>query len=211
MPRSKRAAAAALGLALALAAPSALADVTADEIAATLSGYERAADESTIRAWSERSIPTLVALAEDAARPEFVRARAAAALRVFAPNTAARAALLRLASAPQAHPLVLRAALDGLCIGFRDTTLAARYLLSATADHREAAVWSISRANTAEARTLLERAAQSERDPAVRATIVSALRSLDAVQTPRVSAVPRALPTAAASLPPSAARVRRGR
>ncbi|MBL8683926.1 MAG: hypothetical protein JNK05_32440 [Myxococcales bacterium] len=201
----------ALALALALAAPQAAADTSADEIATTLSGYERTADESTVRAWTERSIPTLLALAEDSARPEFVRARAAAALRVFAPNSDARAALVRLASAPNAHALVLRAALDGLCIGYRDLAIAARLLQSPVSDHREAAAWSISRANTAEARALLERASLVERDVAVRSTLASALRSMASVAPVRASATgARPLPTAATALPPST-RVRRVR
>lgn len=199
-----------LGLALALGARTAIADTTADEIAATLSGHERTADESTIRGWTERSIPTLLALAEDPARAEFVRARATAALRVFAPNNEARAALVRLANATSAHPLVLRAALDGLCIGFRDLTIAARLLQSAASDHREAAAWSISRANTPEARALLERASLVERDVAVRGTLASALRSMTAPAPATRAITPRALPVAATALPPTV-RARRAR
>jgi hypothetical protein len=190
-------------LALALAPSRAAADTSADEIAAAFAGHERSAPDGTIRGWGERSIPVLAQLAEDRARPEFVRARAAAALRLFAPSRAARAAMERLATAVDAHPLVLRAALDGLCVEFGDLSLASRFLASSVADHREAAAWSISRSGRLEARAILRGALTTERDPALRATLELTGRELErAIASAGVAAAPRVLPT----LPPIVSR-----
>jgi hypothetical protein len=201
---------AALALALIANASGALADATPEQIVAALSGVEHGPSTTEVRAWSERSIPTLVSLAEDPQRPEFVRARAAAAIRTFAPAPEARAALERLANGPAPHPLVLRAALDSLCIAWAELAIAQRFLGSLSSDHREAAAWAIARSARPEARAILARARASERDPAIRATIDSAERELEraitanrATPATAQSAVLRA-PTAAMSAPRTA-------
>ncbi len=182
-------------LALSVPSASAWADTPVEEIAAAFSGHERSAPDGMIRAWGERSIPTLVQLAEDRARPEFVRARAAAALRLFAPARAARVAIERLATGTDPHPLVLRAALDGLCVEFGDLSLASRFLASSVMDHREAAAWSISRSGRADARGLLRGALAIERDPSLRATLELTARELErAIAAAGVAVVPRGVP-----------------
>lgn len=172
-------AALALSFATTTLSSSAWAQATVEQITAALSGVEQAPSAEQVRAWTDRSIPTLVTLAEDAQRAEFIRARAAAAIRTWAPSTDARAALERLANASSPHPLVLRAALDGLCIGWGDFTIAQRFLGSLSSDHREAAAWAIARSGRVEARALLQRAKDNEHDPALRATFDSALRELE--------------------------------
>jgi hypothetical protein len=169
----------ALAFALTSLTSSARAQATADQITTALSGVEQAPSAEQVRAWTDRSIPTLVSLAEDAQRPEFVRARAAAAIRTFAPSADARAALERLVNATSPHPLVLRAALDGLCIGWGEFTIAQRFLGSLSSDHREAAAWAIARSGRAEARAILNRAKDNEQDSALRATFDAALRELE--------------------------------
>jgi hypothetical protein len=171
----------ALALAFALTSLTSIAraQATTEQITAALSGVEQAPSAEQVRAWTDRSIPTLVSLAEDAQRPEFVRARAAAAIRTFAPGADARAALERLANATSPHPLVLRAALDGLCIGWGEFTIAQRFLGSLSSDHREAAAWAIARSGRIEARAILNRAKDNEQDPALRATFDAALRELE--------------------------------
>ena len=190
---------AALSLSLLSYSIQARADATPEQIVAAMSGVEQAPNAEQIRSWSERSIPTLVSIAEDAQRPEFVRARAAAAIRTFAPTPDARAALERLANGSAPHPLVLRAALDGLCIGWGELTIAQRFLRSLASDHREAAAWAIARSGRTEARAILVQAREGERDPAIHATLESALRELERAITAR-----NAGPNASASIARSA-------
>lgn len=167
----------ALGAALSLSLP-ALAEVpTIEEVVAIFSGIEQTAPEPVVRAWGPNAIATLTRLAEDPARPEFVRARATTALRVFAPSPAAHTALLRLANASSPHPLVLRAALTVLASDFADLSLAQRMLRAASSETREGAVWALSRSPLTAAREALLRGQVTERDPAVRATYELVLRS----------------------------------
>jgi hypothetical protein len=203
---------ASLSLSFSLAATEASAEVTADEIAAALSGYEHTAPADVVRGWSERSVSTLVQLAEDPQRPEFVRARAAAAIKSFAPSPLARTALVRLATAT-AHPLVLRAALDGLCVEFGDLAIAQRFLSANVSDHREAAAWSIARSGRSEARAMLARARESERDPALQATLTLTARELERVisAAQRGAITSRVVPTVSAASVARASRPARAR
>ncbi|MFO0559380.1 MAG: hypothetical protein U0269_15295 [Polyangiales bacterium] len=197
----------ALAFALTSLTSNAHAQATADQITTALSGVEQAPSAEQVRAWTDRSIPTLVSLAEDGQRAEFIRARAAAAIRTFAPSADARAALERLANGASPHPLVLRAALDGLCIGWGDFTIAQRFLSSLSSDHREAAAWAIARSGRPEARVILNRAKDNEQDPALRATFDSALRELErAITAGSRSASPTTTSASATRAPTDAMR-----
>lgn len=206
---------AALSLSLLSVSFHARADATAEQIVAAMSGVDQAPNSEQIRSWSERSIPTLASIAEDAQRPEFVRARAAAAIRTFAPAPDARAALERLANGAAPHPLVLRAALDGLCIGWGELAIAQRFLRSLSSDHREAAAWAIARSGRVEARAILAQAREGERDPAIHATLESALRELERAITARnagpAASATIARTTAVPATVTSAPRARRAR
>ncbi len=204
-------------LSLGALAANAHADATVEQIVTALSGVEQAPGAEQIRAWGPASVATLVTLAQDAERPEFVRARAAAAIRTFAPAPEARAALERLVNnAP--HPLVLRAALDGLCIAWGDLAIAQRFLSALSSDHREAAAWAIARSGRVEARAILTTAKNSEHDPALRATLDSALRELEraiasgsANRTSAVNSATNAARSGAPVLLPPATSARRSR
>ena len=148
--------------------------LTRTSLRAELSGFEDAPTSGAVRQWGTDGAALLMELANDGTEAPFVRARAASALRWFAPNEAVHRFLALVAAAP-GDLLVRRAALDGLALGFNDTAAVAAMFDSPDADLRDGAAWALAAVNSPTSRALLDARLRVETDENVRRTITTAL------------------------------------